>query len=99
MPSQGSKRRRTNNQEAGGARGGASGYQNVDPAARTQTAMQLVMEVMQGKDQLSVDDLLSEANAITTTVKKFSRAELNEVLSALDDENKIMFYDDMVHKV
>lgn len=61
--------------------------------------MQLVLEVMQGKDQLSLGDLLSEANAAATTVTKFTRAELKAVLSALDDENKIMFYDDMVHKV
>lgn len=61
--------------------------------------MQLVMEVMQGKDQLSLGDLLSEANAMTTTAKKFTLPELKAVLSALDDDNKIMFYDDMVHKV
>lgn len=100
MRPQGSKRRRANSQDAtGSARGGASVDQNVDPAARTQTAMQLVMQVMQGKDQLSLGDLLSEANSIATTVKKFTRAELKAVLSALDDDNKIMFYDDMVHKV
>lgn len=60
--------------------------------------MQLVMQVMQGKEQSSLGDLLSDVNA-TSTGKEFTRTELQEVLSALDDENKIMFYDDMVHKV
>lgn len=56
---------------------------------------------MQGKDQVSLNALLSEANAVanTSTGKQFTREELKAVLSALDDENKIMFYDDMVHKV
>lgn len=60
--------------------------------------MQLVMEVMQGKEQSSLGDLLSDVNAAATG-KEFTRTELQAVLSALDDENKIMFYDEMVHKV
>lgn len=75
-----------------------SGDQNIDPAVRQQTAMQLVMKVMQGKEQSSLGDLLSDVNAVATG-KEFTRTELQAVLSALDDDNKIMFYDDMVHKV
>lgn len=60
--------------------------------------MQLVLKVMQGKEQSSLDDLLSDMNAAATG-KEFTQTELQAVLSALDDENKIMFYDDMVHKV
>lgn len=60
--------------------------------------MQLVMNVMQGKEQLSLDDLISEASAAATG-NEFGREELQVALSALDEENKIMFYDDMVHKV
>ncbi len=93
---QGSKRRRTNSQDATNVT--MSGDQNVDPTVRQQTAVQLVMGVMQGKEQLPLNDLLAEANAAATG-KKFTREELKAVLSALDDENKIMFYDDMVHKV
>lgn len=75
-----------------------AGDQNIDPAVRQQIAVQLVMRVMQGKEQLSLIDLLAEANAAATG-KKFTQEELKAVLSALDDENKIMFYDDMVHRV
>lgn len=60
--------------------------------------MQLVMKVMQGKEQSSLGDLLSDVNAAATG-EEFTRTELQAVLSALDDENKIMFYDEMVHKV
>lgn len=93
---QGPKRRRTSNQDATGV--ATSGDQNIDPAVRQQTAMQLVMKVMQGKEQSSLGDLLSDVNAVATG-KEFTRTELQAVLSALDDDNKIMFYDDMVHKV
>lgn len=95
-PIQGSKRRRTGSQDTTGA--AASGDQNINPAVRQETAMQLVLKVMQGKEQSSLGDLLSDVNAAATG-KDFTRTELQAVLSALDDENKIMFYDDMVHKV
>ena len=75
-----------------------AGDQNIDPAVRQQIAVQLVMRVMQGKEQLSPIDLLAEANAAATG-KKFTHEELKAVISALDDENKFMFYDDMVHRV
>ncbi|CAM9685703.1 unnamed protein product [Ectocarpus sp. 12 AP-2014] len=96
----GAKRRRTSSQDVAGAKSRATrGDQNVDPAARTQTATQLVLEVMREKDQMSLGDLLSATNASATAGTNFTRAELKAVLSTLDDENKIMFYDDMVHKV
>ncbi|CAM9324278.1 unnamed protein product [Ectocarpus sp. 6 AP-2014] len=96
----GAKRRRTSSQDVAGATSRATrGDQNVDPAARTQTATQLVLEVMQEKDQMSLGDLLSATNVAATAGTNFTRAELKAVLSTLDDENKIMFYDDMVHKV
>lgn len=60
--------------------------------------MQLVLEVMQGKEQLSLSDMLSEANSATEG-DNFTRAELETALASLDRENKIMFYDDMVHRV
>eukprot|EP00904_Undaria_pinnatifida_P009364 jgi/Undpi1/5558/HiC_scaffold_2.g00835.m1 len=95
----GSKRRRRSDEAATGtAQDRAGNDQNVDPAARSQTAMQLVLQVMQGKEQLSLDDLLSEANSATDG-DSFTRAELETALASLDRENKIMFYDDMVHKV
>ncbi|CAM9591386.1 unnamed protein product, partial [Scytosiphon promiscuus] len=77
------------------------GDQNIDPSAHKQTALDLVLKVMQGRDQVSLNDLLSEANddANISPGKKFTREELKTVLAALDDENKIMFYDNMVHKV
>lgn len=93
---QGFKRRRTSGQDATGM--AASDDQNIDPVVRQEAAMQLVMKVMQEKEQLSLGDLLSGVNSAATG-KDFTRAELKAVLSALDDENKIMFYDDMVHKV
>ena len=71
----------------------------MDPAARSQTAMQLVMELMQEKDQMSLGDLLSGANSAATDADSFTRAELETALVSLDRENKIMFYDGMVHKV
>lgn len=100
MLDKGSKRRRRNSQDATGTatdRVGAD--QNVDPAARSQTAMQLVMELMQEKDQMSLGDLLSEANSAATDADSFTRAELESALISLDGDNKIMFYDGMVHKV
>lgn len=84
---------------AGATSRATRGDQNVDPAARTQTATQLVLEVMREKDQMSLGDLLSATNAAATAGTNFTRVELKAVLSTLDDENKIMFYDDMVHKV
>eukprot|EP00752_Nemacystus_decipiens_P011885 g10538.t1 len=96
IPRQGSKRHRTSNQGAAGM--AASGDQNIDPVVRQETAVQLVMKVMQGKEQSSLGDLLSDVNAAATG-EEFTRTELQAVLSALDDDNKIMFYDDMVHKV
>lgn len=96
LSTQGSKRRRTSSQDATGV--AASGDQNIDPVVRQEIAMQLVMKVMQGKEQLALGDLLSAVNTAATG-KEFTRAELQAVLSALDDENKIMFYDDMVHRV
>eukprot|EP00903_Cladosiphon_okamuranus_P019662 g18075.t1 len=95
-PRQGSKRRRTGSQDPTDV--AASGDQNIDPVVRHETAMKLVMKAMQGKEQSSLGDLLSDVNAAATG-KDFTRTELQAVLSALDDENKIMFYDDMVHKV
>lgn len=90
---QGSKRRRRNSEDADGV------DQNVDPAARKRTAMRTVVHVMQDKEQLPLLDLISEANKVTPPGDSFTRAELVAAISALDDDNKIMFYDDMVHKV
>ncbi|CAM9305987.1 unnamed protein product [Laminaria digitata] len=96
----GSKRRRRSDQDATGTATGRTGVdQNVDPAARSQTAMQLVMELMQEKDQMSLGDLLSEANSAATDADSFTRAEFETALASLDRGNKIMFYDGMVHKV
>lgn len=96
---QGSKRRRRNSQDTTSASDGARDNQNVDPAARKKAGMQKVIEVMQSKDQLPLSDLISEVNVAMPTGDSFTRAELMAALSALDDDNKIMFYDDMVHKV
>lgn len=93
----GSKRRRKNNHD--GDEGATRDHQNVDPEARKQAAMQLVMDVMQDKDQLGLSGLLSEANTATPPGSRFTREELEGALTSLDSENKIMFYDDMVHKV
>lgn len=61
--------------------------------------MQLVIDIMQDKDELSLGDLLSEANIAAPAGDNFTRAELEAALNSLDNDNKIMFYDDMVHKV
>lgn len=61
--------------------------------------MQLVIDIMQDKDELSLGDLLSEANITAPAGDNFTRAELEAALNSLDNDNKIMFYDDMVHKV
>lgn len=61
--------------------------------------MQVVMEMMQDREKMSVDDLLSEANGSLTANRKITREELEVALVSLDNENKVMLYDDMVHKV
>lgn len=63
------------------------------------TTMQVVMEMMQDREKMSVDDLLSEANASSTANRTITRGELDAALVSLDNENKIMLYDNMVHKV
>lgn len=96
----GSKRRRRSTHDATARGGDGEGDdQNVDPEERKQTAMQVVIEVMQDKDELSLGDLLSEANIAAPAGDRFTRAELEAALTSLDNENKVMFYDDMVHKV
>lgn len=96
---QGSKRRRRNSQDATLAADGAGGEQHADPATRKKTAMQTVIYVMQDKEELPLSDLISEANMVAPAGEAFTKAELVDALSALDNDNKIMFYDDMVHKV
>lgn len=96
----GSKRRRRSRQEPSSASRVSTGSeQNVDPAVRKQTAMQVVIDIMQDKDELSLGDLLSKANTTAPAGDTFTRAELKAALTSLDNDNKIMFYDDMVHKV
>lgn len=90
---QASKRRRSSSDE--------SKESNV-PKKRVyegMTTMQVVMEMMQDREKMSVDDLLSEANASSAANKKITRGELDAALASLDNENKIMLYDNMVHKV
>lgn len=97
---QGSKRRRINSDsedETGEA--DADGVQSADPAERKKTAMQKIIFVMHDKDQLSLGDLISEVNTAAPIGQTFTKDELVAALSALDNDNKIMFYDDMVHKV
>lgn len=95
---QGSKRRRINDDDETRA-ADAGEVQSADPAERKKTAMQKIINIMQDKEQLSLGDLISEANTVAPVGQAFTKDELVAALSALDNDNKIMFYDDMVHKV
>lgn len=96
---QGSKRRRRNNQDAAPTAGGAGGVQQADSLSRKKAAMQTVIHVMQDKEELPLSNLISEANMVAPSGEAFTKAELVDALSALDNDNKIMFYDNMIHRV
>lgn len=95
----GSKRRRRNNQDAAPTAGGAGGVQQADSLSRKKAAMQTVIHVMQDKEELPLSNLISEANMVAPSGEAFTKAELVDALSALDNDNKIMFYDNMIHRV
>ena len=102
MPkSQASKRRRKNNDENGNVGSKDNDNEGDVSKARRLTTKEVVMELMQDKDQMSLDDLLilAEANSTSAASGGIGRVELEVALTSLDEENKVMFYDDMVHKV
>lgn len=99
IAAQGSKRRRTNSRATVNPGEGDHNSQNVDPEARKSAAMRKVIDIMRDRDQLPLADLISEANITAPQGDRFTRSELITALTALDDENKVMFYDNMVHKV
>lgn len=72
---------------------------DTDPETRQEAAMQVVMTIMQDEDEMAIGDLLARANAAGTGASAFSRAELEGALSSLDDDNKVLYHDGLVHRV
>ncbi|CAM9104625.1 unnamed protein product [Discosporangium mesarthrocarpum] len=70
------------------------------PAARQTTVHKIVLNVMKDNDSLVFDEVLAAVNASRDLRgPAFSQLEVEAALSKLDEENKVMFYDGVVHKV
>lgn len=96
---QDSKRRRTSDSLPATAGAEESTRQGEEPVLSTPIVMQKIIDVMQDKEQLPLSDLIREINISDPGRDAIPRKSLLAALQALDDENKIMFYDEVVHKV
>lgn len=57
------------------------------------------MEAMQDKDELLLGDLVLEANSSAPPGIRFTQKDIEVALKSLDEDNKILFSDETVHKV